>query len=948
MKQITVFFLFLMLTCMYSPCHAKITAGHLTCEYYTKPVAIDHQIPKLGWIIQSDEYGITQSAYRIMVADDIGLLAGDSGNIWDSGKIDSDRSIQVPYGGQPLGSGKKYYWKVKVWDQSGRESAWSEISSWQMGLLHPEDWSGARWIGYEEIADSMRIVPGVHGSGNKLGEKGMRRPVIPLFRKSFDLNRKVASATLYVSGLGQYEAYLNGEKTGNDFLTPGWTDYDQTVFYNIYDVTADLRKGENVLGVIVGNGFYHVNRERYRKLVIAYGMPKMICKLAVTYDDGSSETIVSGNDWKTSPSPVTYTSIYGGEDYDARLEQQGWNEPGFGAAGWNQALPVKAPEGKLIADRDYPVKICAQFTPKNIGQLTDSCYLYDFGQNASGIVELRIKGKKGRQVRLIPAELINDDSTANQRATGSPYCWTYTLKGDGVEVWRPRFTYYGFRYVLVNGAVPQSSEAAGDLPVVQELTLLHTRNAEPQNGTFECSSSIVVSPAQQSSGKPGFALAYPERSNELFNRIYALINWAIKSNLQSVVTDCPHREKLGWMEQTFLMGNGINFNHEVYHLYRKLVFDMMDSQTTEGLIPSIAPEYVNFGDYFRDSPEWGSAGVILPWLLYRWYGDEQILEEAWPMMTRYVAYLEGKSDQHILSYGLGDWYDLGPERPGVAQLTPVALTATAIYYDDVKLLAAIAGVLQKTTEQEQYQNMAEEIREAFNQKFFDQEKKVYASGSQTAMAMPLCTGLVEKPYREQVLANLEDSIRANGKALTAGDVGFHYLVEALTEGGASQLLFEMNNRDDVPGYGYQLKKGATTLTESWAALREVSNNHLMLGHLMEWFYQGIGGIRQKDQSTAFRNILIQPEVVGDLTSAKTSFHSPYGEITTEWEKSDQSYTLKVGIPGNTYAEVRLPFEGEVSVNDGQEIPALKYAGIHNGRMVYQTGSGTYVFKVKLK
>ena len=926
MKQVVAIFILLFLSWEVTSGSEKIKVSKLKCENFLNPQSIDLQSPKLSWIIYSDGYGISQSAYHIQVADNTDLLLKDSANIWDSGKIDSDRSIQVPYAGSPLKSGKKYYWRVKVWGQSGNESDWSDISFWQMGLLYSEDWENARWIAYEEMADSMRVVPGVHGSGNKLGEKGKQRPVVPIFRKNFNLNRKIASATLFISGLGQYEAYLNGEKVGNASLTPGWTDYDKTVFYNTYDVASDLKTGGNAIGIIVGNGFYNVNRERYRKLVIAYGMPKMICKLSVVYDDGSSDIIVSDTGWKTAPSPITYTSIYGGEDYDAQLEQQGWNEPGFDDSEWKQALQIHAPKGELHTERDYPVSVMDRFETQRIRHLSDSCSLYDFGQNVSGIVELKIKGKKGQQVRLIPAELINEDGTANQRATGSPYFYTYTLKGEGLEVWRPRFTYYGFRYVQVEGAVPRSSDTHGELPVVSDLKLLHTRNSAPQNGSFEC-------------------------SNELFNRIYSLINWAIKSNLQSVVTDCPHREKLGWMEQTFLMGAGINFNDDSYHLYKKLVYDMMDAQTSDGLVPGIAPEFVDFGGDFRDSPEWGSAAVQLPWLIYQWYDDKTVMEEAWPMMVKYVEYLKSKSDKHILSYGLGDWYDLGPNHPGYAQLTPKGITATSIYYSDVKLLAQMAALLNKTDDQKHFEKWAEAIRLAFNNEFFDSKKKVYATGSQTSMAMPLCLGLVEDQYRKDVLNNLVDSIRANGNALTAGDVGFHYLVQALTEGGASQLLFEMNNRDDVPGYGYQLKKGATTLTESWQALSGVSNNHLMLGHIMEWFYRGLGGIRQAKISSGYKNIVISPEVVGGITYTKVSYLSPHGMIKSHWEKKENIFILHVEIPVNTQATIYLPYEGEVSINEyenpEEQIARLKYTGIYNGRMVYLTGSGKYEFKVKL-
>jgi len=374
-------------------------------------------------------------------------------------------------------------------------------------------------------------------------------------------------------------------------------------------------------------------------------------------------------------------------------------------------------------------------------------------------------------------------------------------------------------------------------------------------------------------------------------------NWAIKSNMHSVITDCPHREKLGWLEEDYLMGTSIHYNYDIYSLYRQLVFDLMDAQYPQGFIPDIAPEYIVFADGFLDSPEWGSAGVILPWLLYTWYGDDDILQKAYPMAKKYMDCLESKSADHILSHGLGDWYDYGPRQPGEVQLTPKALTATAIYYYDAALVSKMARLLGYADDAKKYALESARIKEAFNKKFFNKATKVYATGSQTAMAMPLCTGLVDDSDKKAVLQNLVDSITANNKALTAGDIGFHFLVKALDEGGASQLIYEMNNREDVPGYGYQLKKGATALTESWSALANVSNNHLMLGHIMEWFCSGLAGISQEDNSIAFKHIKIRPQPVGDITSAKGSFNSPYGKITTAWKKNSEFFCFASAYPG---------------------------------------------------
>lgn len=898
-----------------------ISVQQLTCNHFVNPVGVATPMPVFSWQLQSEARNVMQSACQLLVAENPALLEKQQGAVWNSGKMLTGASVNVLYKGGKLKAGHTYYWQVRVWDQQGKVSAWSAVARFTTGLYEQADWSNARWIGYEDLDDSMRVVPGIHAPDKKKIPAGrvVKRAVVPLFRKEFAARKTIASAYAFVSGLGQYEMTINGKKAGDGFLTPGWTFYDKRCLYNTYDITSLLTAGKNAVGVIVGNGFFYINRERYFKLLTAYGLPKLLCKIQLTYTDGSQEVIVSGEDWKTAPSPVVYSSIYSGEDYDARLEQDGWDRPGFNDAGWKQAIVVKAPKGKPEAEDDYPVAVNSVLQVRTILQPKPGVQVYDFGQNASGIVELKVKGKKGQSVKLTPAELLLDDQTANQRATGKPYYFSYTLKG-GEETWRPRFSYYGFRYVQVEVA-PDTVNGLTELPLVTAITMLHTGNSAPVSGSFSC-------------------------SNPLFNRIDTLIQWAIKSNLQSVATDCPHREKLSWLEQDYLMGGSIQHNFNVYHLYKKLVHDMMDAQTPEGFVPDITPEFVFFDDHgfgFRDSPEWGSASVIVPWLLYKWYGDTAILRTAYPMMKRYVAYLESKSANHILGYGLGDWYDLGPERPGVAQLTPKAVTATAIYYYDITLLQKIAAVLRKGTEAGDYAQQALAVKKAFNSRFFDAAKKVYSTGSQTAMAMPLCVGLVEEASKKQVFNNLTDSILAGGKKLTAGDIGFHFLVQALHEGGASQLLYEMNNRDDVPGYGYQLKKGATALTESWQALKEVSNNHLMLGHIMEWLYTGLAGINQSEEGTAYRQLAIRPEVVGDITGVKGSYESLYGQVVSEWKKANHTFYLHLIIPVNTTATVYLPATfASVVTERGKKVKSVWKAG----RSVVKVGSGEYFFEVK--
>jgi alpha-L-rhamnosidase len=898
----------------------QLKVNELRCAYLQNPIGVDQTKPKLHWKLTSNQRSVMQTAYQILVSDDSLALLQHHGNTWKSGWITSSQSIQVAYAGKSLVSAKKYYWKIQVKDNKGNTSHWSEIASWRMGLLQKEDWKNAQWMAYEILADSSKIIPALHGNGKK--EWGLGKDVLPLFRKSFAVSKKVKEATLYVSGLGHFEMSLNGKKIGDHFLDPGWTQYSKHALYVGFDLTGILKNGENCLGAELGNGFYYQPRERYRKITGAYGYPKMICRLTIVYTDGSSENIVSDGTWKTSPSPTYFSSVYGGEDYDANLEQKGWNQAGFEDGHWETVKLTNGPA--LESQMAEPLKIMKTFSTVSVRSLGNQVLVYDLGQNMSGIPMIKVQGKKGDTIRIYTAELLHEDGTINQKATGSPSYYTYVLKGNGIENWQPKFTYYGFKYVQIQRAVQPGEPNSRHLPVVLELKGLHTSNAAKSVGSFTS-------------------------SNTLFNQTNQLIDWAIKSNMASVFTDCPHREKLGWLEEAHLVGASVKFEYDIASLCRKIVRDMQIAQTAEGLIPDIAPEYVQFEKGFRDSPEWGSNAILLPWYLYQWYGDKQVLEESYEMMQRYLAYLDRKSNQHILSHGLGDWYDLGPKPPGESQLTPKGVTATAIFYHDIEIMTKVAQVLGKETDQYSYQLFGKAVKKAFNQAYFNETTGQYATGSQTANAMALYMNLVDPDNKQAVLNNLVTDLTNRNFALTAGDIGYRYLLKILDKEGRSNLIFAMNNRNDVPGYGYQLAHGATALTESWQALPNVSNNHFMLGHLMEWFYEGLGGISQMEDGVGFEHILIRPQVVGDLKQVTVNYQSIHGLIQTDWKKSID-FELNLQIPVNTRATVEIPaklkdlvFESGKSLD---KIAHLKILERTSEKLIVSIGSGTYHFKVK--
>ncbi|MEC5144828.1 family 78 glycoside hydrolase catalytic domain [Chitinophaga sp. 212800010-3] len=889
--------------------HDKIRVTKLKCEYQENPIGIDEMSPRLSWQLLSGERGVVQTAYRILVADDPVLLERHTANIWDSKRMPGSQSVQVPFSGKKLEAAKTYYWTVQVWDNKGNVSEWSEPAAWKMGLPEQQDWQQARWIAYEDL-------PGVKGNS----ARGKDRNVLPLLRKGFTVNKPVKQATMFISGLGQFELSLNGRKVGDHFLDPGWTQYDKKTLYVTFDVTKQLAHGDNAVGVMLGNGFYHIPRERYHKLEGTFGYPKMICRLYLEYADGSSENLVSNDSWKTAPGPVAFSSIYGGEDYNANLEQPGWDSPHFDEHQWKAALTVNGPDN-LQSQLADPLKVMDTLLPVKVTQPRPGVWIYDLGQNASGIPGIAVTGSKGSTVKITPGELVADDGTVTQQASGSPCLYNYTLKGEGVEKWHPAFSYYGFRYLQVEGAVPASESNPQHLPVLQLVQGWHTRNAAAAAGEFTC-------------------------SNNLFNSIYQLINWSIKSNMASVFTDCPHREKLGWLEEAHLMGNSIQFNFDVPRLLHKVSADMREAQLSNGMVPDIAPEYVVFSGGFRDSPEWGSASIIVPWNTWLWYGDKKILQDNYDMMRRYAAYLKSKTLNDTLSFGLGDWFDIGPNGVGESQNTPKGITATAFYYYDLSILAKVAQVLGYPADARQYQEQMTKVRAAFNKGFFDKASKQYGTGSQAGNALAVYMNLVEPPYKEAVVANIVSDIQNRNNSLTTGEVCYSYLLRVLQAAGRSDLIWQMNARSDVPGYGYQVAHGATALTESWQAYRYVSNNHLMLGHLMEWFYNGLAGIGQAEGSTAFKHIVIHPQPVGDITFARARYESIYGLISSEWTKDGNGLALTVEIPANTTATVYLP-AGTPTV-DGKPIGQIKdvrFAGKEGRFALYNIGSGTYHFKV---
>lgn len=896
----------------------------LLTEQVKNPIGIETSVPHFSWKIYAQERNFKQGAYRICVANSSTDLKNDNANIWDSGKVFSESSILNPFGGKKLTSSTVYYWKVKVWNDKGEESRWSEVNTFATGLWSEKDWGMSRWISLETDNPKVKGIHGLDTESLPISKVGMYK--MPQFRKQFQTKENIQKASIYISGLGHFDLYLNGTKVGDHFLDAGWTLYDKEALYVSFDITDQLRIKDNVLGVMLGNGFYNVPQERYFKLLVSYGAPKLRLKLKIDYKDGTSQEITSDKSWKVTESPITYSSIYGGEDYDATKEEAGWLNAGFDDSTWKNALEAKNYAPKMVSQQIEPLKVKKEIPVVKCYKNHKGNIIYDLGQNFSGIVRLDVSGKRGQKVRLIPAELLNADSTVNQSASGAPFYYDYTLRGDkSGEVWQPQFTYYGFRYVEVEGGVAVGDENERNLPVITELNGLHTCLSAPETGTFVC-------------------------SNPLFNKIHELIDWAMRSNMASVLTDCPHREKLGWVEQCYLMQYSLQYRYNLCRLYHKTIRDMCLSQTEQGAIPSITPEYVRFKDGFEDTPEWGSAFIISSWYIYLWYGDNRLLVEYYPMMKKYMDYLASRGENHIIAYGLGDWFDIGPNAPGYSQLTTNGLTATATYYYNATIMQKIANQLSLRNDAKKYEKLAAEIKESFNQRFFDTSIQTYDRNSQTANAIVLFMDLMDEQYKQSVVDNLVCDIKERNYALTAGDIGYRYVLQALESNHLSEIVYRMNCRYNVPGYGWQLAHGATALTESWQAYGFVSNNHFMLGHLMEWLYGSIGGIRQTEQSLAYKTTLIDPQIVGDIVSASTSYESSYGRIYCEWKKHEKDFEMRVSIPANSEAVVILPtIDIEKVMDYGTPLGLVKDVvclETEKNRMKVKIGSGNYLFSVK--
>lgn len=824
----------------------------LTCEYLAQPLAVATTEPRLSWISQSSAKNWRQGAYQILVASTPEKLAKNEGDLWDSGKVKSDDSIQIVYKGRSLRSGQACFWKVRTWDAEGNESGWSKPQTWEMGLLQPTDWKNSQWIG---------------------GKPGDKLPLpAPYLRKEFEAKGKIKRARLHASGLAYAELSLNGKKLGGaSERDPGYTNYDKRVLYVTHDVTKDIKSGKNCLGAILGTGWYDVHDRatwRFEKAPWR-DRPRMRVLLDIEYADGTSETVVSDSSWKTSSGPIISDGIYSGEVYDARLEMPNWNKVGFKDDAWSSATKLSAPKGSLAPLTCPPVVVSQTIKPKSITEPKPGVYVLDFGQNFSGHVRLKLKGEAGSKVTMRYSERIDKtgmvqrseiDVYMNKETPIQPFQTdVYICKGQGQETWEQRFSYEGFQYVEVTGFPGK--------PTLENFEGRFAHTDVSSAGEFSCSS-------------------------ELFNKIQHATRYAYYSNAQNIPTDCPQREKNGWTGDAHLACEAGLMNFKSASFYTKWLDDVADDQKADGHFSLIIPS----GGWGQGAlhPSWDSAMGIIANDMDLYQGDTRLLTKHYDHIRKYVDLIASQTKDGVIPFGsLGDWLPWKTE-------TPSELTSTVMLFIDAKIVAKAASLKGDTEAAAKYADLAEATKTAYQKKFLSTE---YSSLSQTALSLSLYFDLVPTEKRKAMFDALVANVEKQGH-IDTGIIGAKYLLRILSEEGRTDLAYRIVARKEQPGWGWWMEQGATTLWEDWKG--ESSLNHIMFGDVSNWFFQWIAGIGLDPKVKAFKHIIIRPQPVGDLTWAKATYNSPYGKILSSWKKDAKGFHLDVEIPANTSATVWLP------------------------------------------
>ncbi|MGN7786348.1 family 78 glycoside hydrolase catalytic domain [Niabella sp. 22666] len=889
---------------------------NLRCELLENPLGLDISKPSLSWGFKAVGQNRKQSFYELIVSKDSTYGSGNS--MWTSGKTPSSKSHLILYAGKPLSSFTRYYWKVRVYDQDGKPSPWSKNAWFETAALSASHWKGS-WI----------------GDGRKAPEQEAdfyKDRAAPVFRKTFTLSKKVIAARLYIAGLGYYEALINGNKVGREMLAPGWTSFDKTVLYRSMDITPMLKEGINAAGVMLGNGWYnplplrmwgvHNLRER-----LAIGEPCLKAMIRIAYSDGSKEEISTDQSWQTVGGPVLRNNVFLGEHYDARKQIDNWR----GNQGvWATAKPaviVTGPLGKLKAQLQPGVEVTKIVRPVKITEIKPGVYLADMGQNFAGVARIRLKATAGTRVVLRYGEEVYKDGSLNgmtsvagqvKNGNGGPgapqIAWqedSYTASGSGTEMWNPRFTFHGFRYVEIKGwpGVPQPSDIEG---------LRMSAGVEP-TGSFEC-------------------------SNPMLNQLDQNIRWTFLSNLFSVQSDCPAREKFGYGGDMFCTTEAFCYNFDMANFYKKIIQDHEDAQRPLGGITETAP-YMGIADA-GPGDQSGPLGFQIGFAyaikqVYDFYGDKRVVEQHYPALQKQIRFLADSAKNNLYDVDLSDHESLDEK--------PVAFTASCFYLSHVKLMKEFAVILGKKEEAIKYQNMYKDIEAAIIRKFYNPANGVFANGTQSAQFFGLWHNLVDKSAKNNALNAMKQAVAKKDHHLSTGIFGTKMLFDVLRSNNLNDLAYKIADQRDYPGWGHMIENGATTLWETWKySDNTYSHNHPMFGSINEWFYRSLLGINAA--APGFKKIIIKPQPAGDLRFARGSYLSVAGEIKSSWTLEDGVYSLSVSIPPNTTADVWIrSTAGAVVTESGKDIRKLKTVKrlpAAEGYTVVQVGSGDYQFQAR--
>lgn len=876
--------LYIVLLCFtgYVQAAPVLQPGKLTCEYIENPLGIATDKPRLSWTLTGDGHDQWQSAYEIVVTDPAKNI------VWQTGKVMSAQNLHVEYAGKPLQPFTRYTWRVKVYDQDGTASAWSVPQWFETTSAWDAIWIGDGSRQFEKDEDFYKEDP------------------MPLFRRSFETKKKIASARLYISGLGYYEAYLNGQKIGDHVLDPGLTAYRKQVLYTVYDITTQVRNGINTASIMLGNGWYNAFPLRFwgglnMRAALTTGRPCVKALIRITYADGSTSLVPTDTSWETAPGPVVRNNIFLGEHYDARLEAP--------ATGWKQAVKADGPAGELTPQMQPPIRVTKIIKPVSINEIRPGVFILDMGQNFAGVVRLKVKGPSGTKVNIRYGEDKYPDGSLNvmtavagqiKRSNGGPgapaIAWqedSYTLKGKGIETWAPRFTFHGFRFIEVTGWPGK--------PTLQDIEGLRMNSDLQQDGAFTS-------------------------SNSMFNKLNETIQWTFLSNVFSVESDCPAREKLQYGGDILCVAEAYMFTYRMPQFYAKTIRDFANDQRPLGGMTETAP-YVGIADSGPGDGSgpmgWQAAYPYLIKKMYEQYGDKRIIEENYAGLTRLIQFLQSRAKDNLF-----EKEDLGDHEALDTRAIPII--ASSFYLLQVRAMAEFATVLNKEEDKATYTALAEAIQKAIVEKLY--VNGAFEKATQSAQLAGLWSNLVKD---QKVLDTLEAAFAKKDWHLTTGIFGTKMLFDVLRENEQNDMAYRIANQRSFPGWGFMLENGATTLWETWAASDNVfSKNHPMFGSIAEWFYRSLLGINPA--APGFKKIIIKPQPAGDLTFAKGSYNSLYGKISSDWKITQGKFTLKVGIPANTSAEIWVP---------------LKYGKVTGGKLlreekgyaVFATGSGNYTF-----